>query len=87
MGLGIRGDIPLCMVLLLLIDVLTGLVVDYVVLSKYCHACSIKKTEFGDHSIQFTEWYQGHKEQCSINYTGSSNAMEVEAACRLWQAV
>ena len=67
------------------IDVLTGLVVDYVVLSKYCHACSIKKTEFGDHSNQFTEWYQGHKEQCSINYTGSSNAMEVEAACRLWQ--
>ena len=29
------------------IDVLTGLVVDYVVLSKYCHACSMKKTALG----------------------------------------
>ena len=25
------------------IDVLTGLVVDYIVLSKFCHACTLKR--------------------------------------------
>ena len=67
------------------IDVLTGLVVDYVVLSKYCHACALKKNIFDIESEDFKLWYEGHKDQCAINYTGSSNAMEVEAAVRLWQ--
>ena len=67
------------------IDVLTGLVVDYVVLSKYCHACSTKKSKLGEDSEEYKEWYQGHEDQCAINYIGSSNAMEVEAARRLWQ--
>ena len=66
------------------IDVLTGLVVDYVVLSKYCHACSMKKTALGAESEAFNIWHQGHAGQCAINYDGSSNAMEVEAARRLW---
>ena len=66
------------------IDVLTGLVVDYVVLSKYCHACSMKKTALGSESEAFNIWHQGHEGQCAINYDGSSNAMEVEAARRLW---
>ena len=67
------------------IDVLTGLVVDYVILSKYCHSCSIKKSALGENSEAFQTWFQRHKEQCAINYSGSSNAMEVEAACRLWK--
>ena len=39
------------------IDVLTGLVVDYVVLSKYFHACSMKKTVLGEMSEAFHTWY------------------------------
>ena len=54
------------------IDVLTGLVVDYVVLSKYCHACSMKKTALGSESEAFNTWHQGHEGQCAINYDGSS---------------
>ena len=65
------------------IDIYTGLVVDYVVLSKYCHACSLKKAELGPDSLEFNKWHESHKD-CAMNYTGSSNAMEVEAARRLW---
>ena len=36
------------------IEVLTGLV-DYVVLSKYCHACSLKKTDFYEESFNAME--------------------------------
>ena len=66
------------------IDVLTGLLVNDVVLSKYCHACSMKKTALGAESEAFNTWHQGYAGQCAINYDGSSNAMEVEAARRLW---
>ena len=67
------------------IDVMTGLVVDYEVLSMYCHSCSCKKAEFGADSPAFTAWYAEHRSDCSVNYHGSSNAMEVEAAKRLWE--
>ena len=66
------------------IDVVTGLVVDYEVLSMYCHSCSCKKAQLGADSPAFTTWYVEHQDDCSINYHGSSNAMEVEAAKRLW---
>ena len=56
------------------IDVLTGLVVYYVVLFKYCHACITKKTTLGAESEPFNAWQQGHAGQCAINYDGSSNA-------------
>ena len=67
------------------IEVMTGLVVDYVTLSSYCHGCSLKRTSFGDDVAAFDEWYAGHQNDCCINYHGSSNAMEVEAAKRLWR--
>ena len=66
------------------IDVVTGLVVDFEVLSMYCHSCSCKKPQLGADSPAFTAWYAEHKDNCSINYHGSSNAMEVEAAKHLW---
>ena len=62
------------------IEVMTGLVVDYIVLSKYCHACAIRI----ENDEEFNRWYEGHKSDCCINYHGSSNAMETEAARRLW---
>ena len=47
------------------IDIYTGLVVDYMVLSKYCHACSMKKAELGPDSQLFHEWYESHKD-CAL---------------------
>lgn len=32
----------------------------------------------------FDTWYEGHRPMCQCNYTGSSPAMEVTAAERLW---
>lgn len=66
------------------IDVLTGLVIDYEVLSTYCHACSLSATRLGGDSADFRQWYEGHAGECCQNFDGSSNAMEVEAAKRLW---
>ena len=66
------------------IDIMTGLVVDYEVLSMYCHSCSLKKAQLGADTAVFAEWYAVHRDDCSVNYHGSSNAMEVEAAKRLW---
>ena len=56
------------------IDVLTGLVLYYVVLFKYCHSYITKKTALGAEHEVFNTWHQGHAGQCAINYDGSSNA-------------
>ena len=50
----------------------------------YCHSCSLKHNEFQGQPGGFDAWYKGHKEDCSVNYAGSSSATEVEAAKRLW---
>ena len=34
-------------------------------------------------TVEYGVWYQDHKENCAINYTGSSNAMEAEVARRI----
>ena len=66
------------------IEVTTGLIVDYAVLSKYCHSCAIHEKKFGADSPEYRRWYADHEEDCAINYQGSSNAMETEGARRLW---
>ncbi|ESO93471.1 hypothetical protein LOTGIDRAFT_175538 [Lottia gigantea] len=66
-----------------IIEVITGLVLDFHVVSTFCHACSFAKTKYGS-GIEFEEWYLKHKPHCNINFSGSSNAMEVEAAKVLW---
>jgi hypothetical protein len=69
------------------IDVLTGLVVDYEVLSKYCHMCMITERDLGSDSPEFDIWYQSHKNSnnCNKNYDGSSGSMELAIAVILWQ--
>ncbi|KAE8741173.1 hypothetical protein FOCC_FOCC013296 [Frankliniella occidentalis] len=64
------------------IDIATGLIVDYVVLSKFCHMCSLTATDLGEDTPEYKEWYEGHIQsgECNINYEGSSGGMEVEAA-------
>lgn len=69
----------------IVIDVLTGLVIDYEVLSKYCPECVASKRDMGENSAEFDVWFQGHKSECSKNFTGSSNAMEMAAAEILWK--
>lgn len=68
------------------IELHTGLVIDYCVLSKYCHACALAMSDLGKDSPEFDIWFSGHKSECNINYTGSSPAMETEAAERLWKS-
>ncbi|XP_054260040.1 uncharacterized protein LOC128984722 [Macrosteles quadrilineatus] len=67
------------------IEVVTGLVIDYVVLSKYCRICQRKISELGRNSPQFNEWFAIHKPKCQANFDGSSPAMETEAAAILWK--
>lgn len=69
----------------IVIELYTGLVVDFCVMSKYCHTCAITKSELGEESPEFHFWMEGHKDNCSINYTGSSPAMEVHAVETLWK--
>ncbi|XP_070178777.1 uncharacterized protein [Littorina saxatilis] len=67
----------------IVIDVHTGLVLDFIVLSKYCHACALnKKRNMTDEERE--EWKREHRPQCSKNYEGSSKGMEKEAALQMW---
>ncbi|GBN79805.1 hypothetical protein AVEN_243360-1 [Araneus ventricosus] len=68
----------------IVVDILTGLVIDYEILSKYCPECTAAKRDFGEQSADFSIWYKAHKPECAENYVGSSNAMEVKAAEILW---
>ena len=62
------------------IDTLTGLIVDYEVLSSYCDHSSKAKHKFNE--AEFTEWQTIHTErgECQKNYDGSAGGMEVTAA-------
>lgn len=70
----------------IVIDILTGLAIDYQVLSKYCQVCVVVAAQLDSSSPDFALWQSGHKEsgECNRNYTGSSGAMETKAAELLW---
>lgn len=68
-----------------IIDVLTGLVIDYVLLSKACTTCTKAQGEFGKQTQTFQGWYEKHKPNCEKNYSGSSPGMERTAAEILWR--
>lgn len=65
------------------VEVLTGMVIDYEVLTKYCRTCEAMKSKL--ETADFETWFENHKSQCQQNYEGSSPNMEVVAAERLWQ--
>ncbi|GFU57378.1 uncharacterized protein TNCV_3635571 [Trichonephila clavipes] len=67
------------------IDMLTGYVVDFEVMSKVCRHCSVAKNKLDQSSAEFSIWYEGHKSECDINHLGSSTSMEMEAALTLWK--
>jgi hypothetical protein len=65
------------------IEVQTGLVIDLEVLSTYCHSCKLARTRLGSDTPEMKEWQNNHTD-CDANFTGSSKAMEAEAARRMW---
>ncbi|GFW71715.1 uncharacterized protein TNCV_219291 [Trichonephila clavipes] len=67
------------------IDLLTGFVIDYEVMSKRCGECEQTKFALEEDSADFRIWYEGHQDVCSATHVGSSGAMEVNAAVKLWE--
>ncbi|XP_076454221.1 uncharacterized protein LOC143289180 [Babylonia areolata] len=68
----------------IIIDVMTGLVLDFEVLSKHCQACALNsKREMTD--VEREMWRREHAPNCEKNYEGSSKGMEKEAAVRMWR--
>ena len=63
----------------------TKKVLDYEILSRLCEKCSIWTEEKQkDKPSEYEKWLERHKPNCNRNYTGSSQAMEPEAAQRIW---
>ena len=67
------------------IDLITGFILDFEVVTKFCQACVKTASELGGHSPEFYFWWQGHADQCSISHTGSSGAMETTIAEIIWK--
>jgi hypothetical protein len=63
------------------IGVMTGLVLDYHLLSKYCHACEQNKARLTPD--EFVAWQRGH-DDCCKNHHESSTKMEQVAAEVMW---
>ncbi|GFU82576.1 uncharacterized protein TNCV_4154461 [Trichonephila clavipes] len=68
-----------------LFAIVTGLVIDYEILSKYCPECIATVRDLLGDSPDFAIWCEGHKSECQINHTGSSSSIKMEAAAILWQ--
>ena len=66
------------------IDVLTGLVIDFEVLSKYCHTCAIKEAEKLPEA-EMALWRLQHFDECDKNHEASSKSMEVRSAEIIWR--
>ena len=69
------------------IDILTGLVIDFTVLSKYCHDCAKTAADLKKDTMEYAIWYEAHKSSgiCEKNFDGSSGSMEMFAAEKLWK--
>ncbi|KYQ56969.1 hypothetical protein ALC60_04084 [Trachymyrmex zeteki] len=65
-----------------LIGYYTGKVIDLIVRSGYCHACTVNKKKYDDD--EFLEWYENHKDQCSCNHKGSTGKMEVDSITEMF---
>lgn len=65
------------------IDVLTGLVIDFEILSKYCHACKLTEAKHLPER-DLAAWKEEHAPDCCQNHQLSSKAMEQEAAKIMW---
>lgn len=66
------------------IEMTTGLIIDFEVLSKYCRTCEIMKDKLKDKPEELEAWKVTHKPNCECNYDGSSPMMETIAAEKIW---
>ncbi|GFY30171.1 uncharacterized protein TNCV_3090791 [Trichonephila clavipes] len=66
------------------VNTLTGYVIDYKIMSKYCPTCISAKNELGETTAEYNVCYSGHKNSCQINHVGTSGAMEMKAAAKIW---
>lgn len=69
--------------LVFVIDVQSGLCIDFEVMSLYCEACAKKRLELS--RTNFAIWYKKHKPFCSKNYDGTSKSMEKQGVIKLYQ--
>ena len=68
------------------IELDTGIVVDYEVLCNHCNACEAQKKK-KKNDAEFQEWYTAHKSsgKCQKNFEGKAGEMEKRIAVLLWQ--
>ena len=62
----------------------TGEVLDYETKSKVCFQCKAK-TKWDKESEKCKKWFDEHKNNCLVNHTLSSEAMEKDAAIRIFK--
>ena len=67
------------------ISTYTKKVLDYEILSRLCELCSIwNEDKQKEQPLEYQSWIKRHKPNCNKNFTDSSQAMEPEAAERIW---
>ena len=62
----------------------TGEVLDYETKSRVCFQCKAK-TKWDKESEKVKKWLDGHKNNCLVNHTLSSEAVEKDAAIRIFK--
>lgn len=60
-------------------------VVDAVVKSSYCRACSNHKALKNEDIAEFETWYKSHKENCTSNHEGSAGKMEIDGIVKMFE--
>lgn len=72
----------------MVIEVFTGFILDWEVLSKYCKVCETKENALKQKQINentFRTFQVEHKPTCTKNYEESSGGMEAQMAVRMFQ--
>ncbi|GFS74776.1 uncharacterized protein TNCV_1690751 [Trichonephila clavipes] len=69
----------------IIIDILSGHVLDFEVLSKYCQNCVVAGRDMGVDRAEFHIWQKGHADVCDKNFNESSGAMEMHGALIMWR--
>ncbi|GFY25339.1 uncharacterized protein TNCV_2484591 [Trichonephila clavipes] len=69
----------------IIIDALSGFVLDFEVLSKHCQNCVAAGRDMGVESAEFHIWQKGHADECDKNFDGISGAMEMHAILIKWR--
>ena len=65
---------------------ITKKVLDYALLNRICEKCNRwSKDRQNEHPDEYKNWYNTHKPHCMKNLSGSSQAMEPEAAQMIWR--